>query len=157
MGETIKARAGESTCLVQTVAEVMRREPALEAVKIDRARHSISVATMGQADPALERVVTRQIQALRSQTPGCRLLEGDADCATCSISMDPLLQQNLTIRNDDASTTIARVSCPTAPRFWKWSAFPLPRIVPREVHVEDEATHALEWRQQIIAAILCGV
>ncbi len=149
--------SSESTCLVQAVAEVMRREPALEAVKIDRTRRSISVATMGQADPALESLVTRQIQALRSQVPSCRLLEGDTDCATCSVSMDPLIRQNLVIRNDAASTTIARVSCPTAPRFWKWRAFPLPRIVPREVHVEDEATHAQEWRQQLVAAILCGV
>lgn len=144
-------------CLVQTVADVMRREPALEAVKIDRARHSISLATLGEPNPNLERVVTQQIRALQSNTPACRLLEGDASCATCTLTDDPAIQRSLTIRQDDASTTIARVTCPTAPSFWKWRAFPLPKIVPREVHVEDAETHAQEWKQQLIAAALCGI
>jgi Cd2+/Zn2+-exporting ATPase len=158
-GSPIKTDAGEvqANCLVQTVAEVMRREPALEAVKIDRAQRSVSLATLGRPNPELERVVTQQIRALQSGPPGCRLLEGDANCEPCALSFDPLLQRNLTIKQDNASTTIARVTCPTAPRFWKWSALPFPRIVPREVHVEDAETHAHEWRQQLIAAALCGV
>jgi Cd2+/Zn2+-exporting ATPase len=143
-------------CLVQTVAEVMRQEPALEAVKIDRAGNFISVATLGQPDADLESVVTGRIRELQAQGPGCRLLEGDADCGSCSISNDPAIQKNLLIRNDNASTTISRASCPTAPRFWKWRAFPLPRIVQREVHVEDEEAHVHQWRQQLIAALLCG-
>ena len=127
--------------LVQTVAEVMRHEPALEAVKIDRAGNSISVATLGQPNADLESVVTGRIRDLQAQGSVCRLLEGDAECGSCSISTDPSIQKNLLIRNDNASTTISRVSCPTSPRFWKWRAFPLPRIVQREVHVEDEETH----------------
>ena len=148
---------GQSRCLVQTVADVMRREPTLEAVKIDRARRSISLATLGEPKPDLERVVTQQIRVLQEQTPACRLLEGDADCHSCSISIDPLIQRNLTIRQDAAATTIARVSCPTAPRFWRWRAIPLPKMVPREVHLEDAETHAHEWKQQLLAAALCGI
>src|SRR6185436_9915009 len=144
-------------CLVQTVADVMRREPALEAVKIDRAQRSVSLATLGQPNPDLERVVTEQIRELQASAPGCRFLEGDADCNICNLSFEPLLQKTLTIKQDAASTTIARVTCPTAPRFWKWSAFPFPKIVPREVHVEDAETHAHEWRQQLVMASLCGV
>ena len=147
----------EPKCLVQTVAEVMRHEPALEAVKIDRAGNSISVATLGQPNADLESVVTGRIRDLQAQGPVCRLLEGEADCGSCSISTDPSIQKNLLIRNDNASTTISRVSCPTSPRFWKWRAFPLPRIVQREVHVEDEETHVHQWRQQLVAALLCGV
>lgn len=135
----------------------MRREPALEAVKIDRAQGSISLATLGQPNTDLERVVMEQIRALQSQTPGCRLLAGDPDCATCIIATDPAVQRRLTVRHDDAGTTIARVSCPTAPRFWKWRAFPFPKIVAREIHVEDAETHAQEWRQQLFTAALCGV
>ena len=160
VAETMAKTDGESAqqnCLVQTVAEVMRREPALEAVKIDRVQHSISLATLGQAKPDLERVVTQQIRALRKQTPGCRLLDGDANCDACDVVIDPAIQRSLTIQHDNAGTTIARVSCPTAPRFWKWRAIPLPRIVPREVHVEDAETHLHEWRQQLVAAILCGL
>jgi hypothetical protein len=39
-----------SCCLVQTVAEAFTEEPALEAVKFNRAEQSISVATMGVKD-----------------------------------------------------------------------------------------------------------
>lgn len=159
MAETLLRVAPEEKapqCLVQTVAEVMRREPALEAVKIDRAQRSVSLATLGQPNPDLERVVTQQIHALQSQTPACRLLEGDANCDTCDLTFDPELKRTLDIRQEKATTTIARVTCPTAPHFWKWRAFPLPRIVPREVHVEDAETHAHEWKQQFVAAVLCG-
>src|SRR5436190_4076027 len=142
-------------CLVQTVADVMRREPALEAVRIDRARHSISLATLGRPNPELEKVVTRQIRALQSQA-GCALLEGQAHCEGCAAGFDPAIQRRLTIRHDDASTTIARVTCPTAPSFWRWRALPLPKVVPREVHLEDAETHIHEWRQQLLAAALCG-
>jgi Cd2+/Zn2+-exporting ATPase len=141
-------------CLVQTVAEVMRREPSLEAVRINRAARSISVATLGPPNPELEQIVTGRIQNLQGSA-ACRLVEGDPDCNACGIS-DPAIQKNLVIRNEGGSTTIARVSCPTAPSFWKWRAIPLPKIVARQVHVEDEETHVHEWRQQIVAALLCG-
>src|SRR6185436_7330978 len=108
--KTMTAGSEPPNCLVQTVADVMRREPALEAVKIDRAQHSVSLATLGRPNPDLERVVTQQIRALQSSAPGCRLLEGDANCDTCTLSFEPLLQGNLTIKQDAASTTIARVT-----------------------------------------------
>jgi Cd2+/Zn2+-exporting ATPase len=152
----VEARSTSENCLVQTVADVMRREPALEAVKIDRARQSISLATLGHPDPELERVVTQQIRELQSKTPGCRLLEGEPTCQTCSLTLDPAVQRNLDIRFDDGTTTIARLSCPTAPRFWQWRALALPKLVQREVHLEDAETHAHEWKQQLAAALLCG-
>ncbi len=144
-------------CLVQTVADVMRRAPKLEAVKIDRAQNSIAVATLGTADAELEKLVTQQIRALQEQSPACRLLVGDANCEACELTFDPVIKRTLNIQQEAATTTIARVSCPTAPRFWKWRAFPLPRIVPREVHVEDAETHQHEWKQQLAAAALCGL
>src|SRR4051794_32163884 len=103
MGETttgIGVAGDQTNCLVQTMADVMRREPALEAVKIDRARRSISLATLGEPNPNLERVVTQQIRALQSNGPACRLLEGDTSCATCALTEDPAIQRSLTIRQD---------------------------------------------------------
>src|SRR5215218_7925166 len=143
-------------CLVQTVADVMRREPALEAVKIDRAKRSISLATLGKPNPELESFVTSQIRALQEKTPSCRLLEGEPNCESCSIESAVKRQSILDIRSDESSTTIARITCPTAPSFWKWRSIPLPKIVMREVHLEDAETHAQEWKQQLIAALLCG-
>lgn len=133
----------------------MRREPSLEAVRINQVAGSIAVATFGPPNPELEQIVTGRIQDLQGSA-ACRLIEGDPDCSGCRLSTDPAIQGNLVVRNENGSTTIARATCPTAPRFWNWRAIPLPKIVAREVHVEDEETHIHEWRQQLVAALLCG-
>ncbi len=146
----------DANCLVRTVADVMRREPTLEAVKFDRTHRSISLATLGQTNPNLERVVTDQIRALQTDEPRCRLLAGDPNCDDCSLADAASKEGGLTVRHDDAGTTIARVSCPTAPRFWRWRSIPWPKFVPREVHIHDAETHIHEWKQQLLAAILCG-
>ncbi len=143
-------------CLVQTVAEAMRRAPALEAVRIDHGQQSISLATMGRPNPEIEGVLTRQIRALQAQSPGCRLLEGEPNCDTCGLSFDPELKKSLNVLQEPTAITIARLTCPTAPRFWKWHALPFPKVVPRVVHLEDEETHLHEWKQQLLAAVLCG-
>src|SRR3989475_386458 len=63
----------------------------------------------------------------------------------------------LTIRQEGDTTTIARVTCVTAPTFWRWHDLPWPRLVPREVVLPDEADHEHEWKEQLLAACLCGV
>ena len=146
----------DANCLVRTVADVMRREPTLEAVKFDRTHRSISLATLGQTNPDLERVVTDQIRALQTDEPRCRLLAGDPNCDDCSLADEVRKEGGLTVQHDEVSTTIARVTCPTAPSFWRWRSIPWPRFVPREVHIHDAETHVQEWKQQLLAAILCG-
>ena len=58
-------------------------------------------------------------------------------------------------------TTIARVTCPTAPKFWRWRDLPLPKVVPRDVEFleepEDIDKHINEWKGQLVLAILCGL
>jgi Zn2+/Cd2+-exporting ATPase len=146
--------ATEHTCLVETVEDVMRRAPLLEAVKIDRAHNAVVVATLGNPDPELERTVAHEIQALRSKSPACGLLDGERDCRGCP--HPGAAQPSLNVQTDSGTTTIARVTCPTSPKFWHWHALPLPRLVAREVHLEDAETHAQEWKQQLVAALLCG-
>src|ERR1019366_5559334 len=57
------------------------------------------------------------------------------------------------------ATTIARVTCPTAPKFWRWRDLPFPHIEPRTIEIpDDEHDHpADEWKWQLAAAIVCGV
>ena len=146
-------------CLVQTVAEAFTEEPALEAVKFNRTQQSISVATLGKADNAeIEKVITERIARIQQDAEGahCKLLEGAPDCSTCSIATPPAVGRNLTIQHDTDATTIARVTCPTAPKFWRWRDLPWPKIVPREVMLPDEEDHEHEWKLQLVAAILCG-
>lgn len=146
-------------CLVQTVAEAFTEEPALEAVKFDRAHHSISVATIGRADNAeIEKIITERIGRIEQDAAGarCKLLEGAPDCATCAIATPPDVGRSLTIHHDADATTIARVTCPTAPTFWRWRDLPWPKVVPRRVSLPDEEDHEQEWKLQLAAAILCG-
>ncbi|MHB8519464.1 MAG: heavy metal translocating P-type ATPase [Limisphaerales bacterium] len=152
----------ELHCLLLAVAAAMKSEPLLEAVKIDRARRSISVATLGRsasAAPGLEKIVTARIEQLqgRSQGHACALLEGDADCSACALRLGPDVTQKLTIQREGPTTTIARVTCPTARRFWSWRDLPWPKLVPREVILPDEEDHEREWKPQLVAASLCGI
>jgi len=63
----------------------------------------------------------------------------------------------LTIRQEGDTTTIARVTCVTAPNFWRWREIPWPRLVPREVLLPEDAEHEHEWKLQLLAATLCGL
>ena len=86
----------------------------------------------------------------------CQLLQGREGCATCPTPYPPSAGLGLTVKREPGVTTIARVTCPTAPRFWRWHSLPLPRLVPREVLLPDEAEHEQEWKLQLLAAALCG-
>ena len=163
MRTTPPPRAGETpandNCLVNTATAAFVAEPALEAIKINRAENSISVATLGRANNAeLESFLASRIQQIQQSTaePHCALLEGQADCSGCALAETLGQNKNFTIAQDAHSTTIARVTCLTAPRFWRWSNFALPKIVPREVHLPEEEDHEHEWKHQLIAAALCG-
>lgn len=156
-----KSGPAASRCLVQTVAEAFKDEPALEAVKIDRAQHSISVATLGKADNGeIEKVLTERLQRLQQEEAsggGCKLLEGAPDCSGCTLVTPADAAAPLTVQHDASTTTISRVTCPTAPKFWRWRNLPWPRIVPREIHLPEEDHHEDEWKFQLLAAGLCGV
>lgn len=148
-----------SCCLVQTVAEAFTEEPALEAVKFNRAEQSISVATMGVTDSAeIEKTITERIGRIQHDEAGarCKLLDGAPDCSGCAIAAPPDVGRSLTVQHNPEVTTIARVTCPTAPKFWHWRQLPWPRIVPREVVLPDEEDHEHEWKLQLVAAFLCG-
>ncbi len=151
----------EEHCLVRTVEEVMKDEPALEAVKIDHRAQAISVATLGKPlRPDLDQLLTEKIQQVQegSAVERCTLLEGAADCSGCMQPAAKREQQRVTVSNDATTTTIARVTCPTAPKFWRWHNMALPRFVPRKVVLPEEGEeHENEWKFQLVAAGLCGL
>lgn len=153
-------KSADRNCLVQTVVKAMKEEPALEAVKIDRERRSISVATLGQPKRSdLQEYLTTQIHQIEQVKAGptCGLLDGNEDCGNCAFPLAPDDRRKLTIHQDPNTTTISRVTCPTAPSFWRWRDLPWPKIVPREVLLPDEAEHEHEWKEQLAAAGACAV
>ena len=146
-------------CLARSVADALNENPLLEAVTIDRARHTISLATLGKADiPQLSEKITATVQrAERAADESCSLLVGDGDCQTCVRPLSEAELQKITIKHDAETTTIARVTCPTAPSFWRWRDIPWPRVVQRDVEFLEHADEIDEWKGQLAAAILCGI
>jgi Cd2+/Zn2+-exporting ATPase len=151
-----------SKCLARSVVDALGAEPALEAVTINRARQTISVATLGKTDePRLVQSVTGRIQKAyeTGSSEQCQLLQGEGDCQTCGAPLSPTERQKITIQHQGDKTTIARVTCPTAPKFWRWRDIPWPRVVQRDVEFLEHAhehDHADEWKVQLALAISCG-
>src|SRR5579859_3583534 len=74
-------------CLARSVANALVEDPSLEAVTIDRARKTISVATIGRTDaPKIaERISGTFQRAQETQAQrGCTLLAGLGQCMTCA-------------------------------------------------------------------------
>src|SRR5512135_649800 len=106
-------------CLARSVAQALAEDPTLEAVTVDQARHTISVATLGKTDvPKLtERISATIRQAEESDAVApCTLLAGETTCQTCGQPLSEFERRKISIRQEADATTIARVTCPTAPR-----------------------------------------
>src|SRR6266853_1911967 len=146
-------------CVARSVAKAFSQDPTLEAVTIDRNRQTISVATLGQTNiPEItERIrnTIRNAQEADEKQP-CLLLEGEGDCSVCDIPLSESERQKITIRHDAGATTIARVTCPTAPKFWRWRDIPWPKVVQRDVEFLEHVERTDEWKPQLLAAVLCG-
>jgi Cd2+/Zn2+-exporting ATPase len=71
--------------------------------------------------------------------------------------LQPIQQLGFTVTESDGVVTVARIRCPSAPKFWRWRDFPLPRIEPRQVHIPEEEDDLNEWKTQAVAAGLCAI
>src|SRR6266699_893403 len=146
-------------CLARSVLDALTDNPALEAVTINRARQTISVATLGKTDiPNLTDRISATVQRAQEAGAGypCTLLAGEGDCLTCAQPLSEFERRRITIRYDVETTTIARVTCPTAPKFWRWRDIPWPKVVQRDVEFLEHVERTDEWKPQLLAAILCG-
>ena len=153
-------QADSAKCLTRSVMDVLSNEPALEAVTFDSVHQKISVATLGKTDvEKLTQRLSEKFQSAQAAETGhaCSLLSGTGDCLTCDAPLSELELRKITIHTSGDATTIARVTCPTAPKFWRWRDLPFPKIVPREIEIHDHDHGVDEWKMQMVAAILCGV
>ena len=151
--------AGKCDCLARSVVNALAAEPTLEAVTIDRTEGKLHLATLGQTD--VQRIANlinadceENLEARSSSH--CSLLNGTGDCATCGQPLPGELRQRLNITHAGATTTIARVTCPTAPKFWRWRDIPIPKVVQRDVEFIEDEHHEDEWKPQLLLAAACG-
>jgi Cd2+/Zn2+-exporting ATPase len=147
-------------CLARSVAKALAEDPTLEAVTIDRGRKAISVATLGRTNtPKIaERISSTFERAQETQAKhGCSLLAGLGECQSCVQPLPDWERHRITIQHEGDKTTIARVTCPTAPKFWRWSDIPWPKVVQRDVEFLEHVDELDEWKPQLAAAVLCGI
>ncbi|HLH56408.1 MAG TPA: heavy metal translocating P-type ATPase [Verrucomicrobiae bacterium] len=157
--EGLEQKFEEAHCLARSVARALADDPTLEAVTIDRERKTISVATIGRTDaPKLAERISSTLQKAQEKQDehGCTLLAGAGQCRTCLKPLPEAEQRRITIQHEGNKTTIARVTCPTAPKFWRWNDIPWPKVVQRDVEFLEHAEEIEDWRPQLVAAILCG-
>src|SRR2546423_344654 len=150
----------QTKCLARSVMEAFTADPAIEAVTIDPSRQMISVATLGntrlpQATDRVRQTIQRSQQLDRGGR--CTLLTGTGSCTTCDNPLSDEECKRITIRREGAATTIARVTCPTAPSFWRWRQIPLPKVGQRDGGFLEGGHPIDEWKAQLLAAALCGV
>ncbi len=162
--EPVPAFPDNPICLARSVVDVLGQEPSLEAVTINRSANKISIATLGRTDePRMNETITGRIQKAyeKGAAEHCLLLAGASDCRQCPAPLSESERKKITIEHKGDVTTIARVTCPTAPKFWRWRDLPLPKVVPRDVEFleepEDIDKHINEWKGQLVLAILCGL
>lgn len=147
-------------CLTRSVLTALAEDPTLEAVTIDRSRKTISVATMGRANvPQLTERISETFRRAQegSSQRRCTLLAGHGQCDSCVQPISELQRQRITVVHEGERTTIARVTCPTAPKFWLWRDIPWPKVVQRDVEFLEHAEEIDEWKPQLLAAGLCGL
>ncbi len=147
-------------CLARSVAQALAEDPTLEAVTVDQGRHTISVATLGKTDvPKLTERISATIQEAEESEAlqACTLLAGETTCQTCGQPLSEFERRKVSIHQEANTTTIARVTCPTAPTFWRWRAIPWPKVVQRDVEFLEHAEEGVEWKAELAAAVLCGV
>src|SRR5574338_1185915 len=90
-------------CLARSVAQALAEDPTLEAVTVDQARHTISVATLGQTDvPKLTERISETIRRAQASKAGgpCTLLAGETTCRTCGQPLSEFERSKITIRQD---------------------------------------------------------
>ena len=120
---------------VAELVNFLRTQPAVSAVRIDPATHTVSVATIGKVGlGGFEEKLAETIAAIESQFA--------AHPATAPLGFS--------LRRDGSATVIGRDTCVTAEKMWLWREMEWPEIK-AEPTPEDQ-----EWRTLATLAAICG-
>lgn len=120
----------------ETLADFLRREPAIEAVRIDPSARTVAVATLGDLDESTLRTrLAETLAAIESQ-----------------LGAEARAPAGYVVHRSGGVTEFAEESCATAPRFWKWREFAWPELQPVAT---EPATP--EWKELAVFAGICGI
>jgi Cd2+/Zn2+-exporting ATPase len=131
-----------------TLAEFLKQEPGVEAVRLDPASRKVSVATLGAVDlRQLEKRLAETLAAIESQ-----------------LGRNAKAPVGFKVKRDGEVTEFSEVSCETAPSLWKWREFAWPGL-DADLHDhehDDDHDHGhghgeSEWKELTAFATVCGV
>jgi Cd2+/Zn2+-exporting ATPase len=121
----------------EALADFLRAEPSVSAVRIDPTAHRVAVATIGNVDVRnLEEKLAATIAAIEQQLAAKAATQAPAGFA---------------IRREGATTVIGRKMGPTAEELWLWREMEWPEIKAEPSPGEQE------WRTLALLAGICGV
>jgi Cd2+/Zn2+-exporting ATPase len=135
-GALIMMQTGMAASWTETLADFLRHEPGIEAVRLDPSSHRLAMATFGDIDVAeLERRLAETIAAIGSQ-----------------LDQTAPAPRGFTVKREGNVTEFAGESCATAPKFWKWKDVAWPELEPAVDPYGDDS----EWRQLAVLAAVCA-
>ena len=122
----------------EALANFLRSQPAVSAVRIDPAAHKVAVATIGNVDVSeLEAKLAATIAAVEEQL------------ATRASARPPA---GFALRREGEATVIGRKMGVTAEKLWLWREMEWPEIRQETLEADDQ-----EWRTLAVLAVVCGV
>lgn len=120
----------------ESLARFLRKEPGIEAVRLDPAGRKISVATLGPVDlDRLRRKLDLIIEGHRA----------DIEKKTTETGRRP---GGFSVFSTEAGTTLQRDTCKTAPRLWSWRNLDWPE--------DEREVESPEWKLLAVLATICG-
>jgi len=143
------------------LAEFLREEPGVEAVRLDATGRKVQIATIGEVDLArLETRIAATLAAIEAEWPaktrGANRPGGGSETERAPAGYA------LSVK--DGITELARPSCATAPTFWRWSDITLPAasdigapMVNADLARDEDDHEEEDWRELGAFAATCGV
>ena len=130
----------QSTLWAETLAEFLRQEPGVEAVRLDPVARKVHLATLGPVDvEALRTRLAETLAAIEEDLAG-----GGAGSAAPA---------GFTLTREGGMVQLTGPVCETAPKLWRWKEYEWPEAEGDEHgHGHDE-----DWRELGAYAAGCGV
>ena len=132
----------------ETLADFLRNEPGVGAVRIDPAARRVQLATLGTVDAeALRGHLEATLSAITPELAG-----GGGGAAEASAP------PGFTLTRKDGVVQLSAPGCETAPKFWRWKDYEWPAGEEADEAGHDhDHEHEEDWRELAAFAAACGV
>lgn len=131
----------------ETLAEFLRTEPGVEAVRLDPAKRRVQLATLGEVDAS---VLRERLEATLAVIDD-ELKPGLAAAAEASVPAGFHLTER------DGVVQFSGPACATAPKLWRWKEYEWPPAGHGHEEGHGGHDHDEDWRELAAYAAVCGV